>query len=69
MVYNIIISHLQSFLRHETPPQRLMIIHGQGGMGKSALLNTILKTFNTLGASSLLVKTATTGVAVSIIGS
>src|SRR6266702_6001070 len=45
-----------------------MIVHGQGGTGKSALLNAISSTFDDLHASSLLAKTATSGVAASIIG-
>ncbi len=68
MVYNIITNHLKTFLRDENPPQRLMIVHGQGGTGKSALLNAISSTFDDLHASSLLAKTATSGVAASIIG-
>jgi hypothetical protein len=68
MVHNIITAHLQAYLRGENPPQRLMIVHGQGGTGKSALLNAISKTFADLGAAPLLAKTAMSGVAASIIG-
>ncbi|KAF8256356.1 hypothetical protein EI94DRAFT_1437978, partial [Lactarius quietus] len=50
------------------PPQRLIIVHGQGGTGKSALLNAISKMFDDLGASCLLAKTAMSGVAASIVG-
>lgn len=68
MVYNIVTTHLQSFLRGENPPQRLMIVHGQGGTGKSALLNAISDSFEKLNASDLLAKTAMSGVAASIVG-
>ena len=46
-----------------------MIIHSQGGTGKTALLNAIANTFNDLGASSLLVKMALSGVAAGIVNS
>lgn len=45
-----------------------MIVHGQGGTGKSALLNAISNTFEKLNASTLLAKTATLGVAACIVG-
>jgi hypothetical protein len=68
MAYDIVTSHLKAFLRGENPPQCLMIVHGQGGTGKSAMLNAISKKFNDLGATHLLTKTATSGVAASLIG-
>ena len=61
-------NHLQDHLSQRNPPQRLLIICGQGGTGKSALLNAISKTFNNMGASNLLAKTAMSGIAASIIG-
>jgi hypothetical protein len=67
MAFNIITAHLQAYLRGDNPPQCLMIVHGQGGTGKSALLNAISKTFADLGATPLLAKTAMSGVAASII--
>ncbi|KAF8256853.1 hypothetical protein EI94DRAFT_1637393, partial [Lactarius quietus] len=68
MAYNIITNHLRDHLAQRNPPQKLVIVHGQGGTGKTALLNAISKTFDDLGASNLLAKTATSGVAASIIG-
>jgi hypothetical protein len=68
MVHRIITNHLQDYLSHKNPPQRLLIVHGQGGTGKSELLNAISKMFNDLGASHLLAKMAMSGVAASIIG-
>ena len=68
MAHNIITAHLQAYLRGENPSQCLMIIHGQEETGKSALLNASSQTFAYLGATSLLAKTAMSGVAASIIG-
>jgi hypothetical protein len=68
MAHNIITAHLLAHLRNENPTQKLMIIHGQGGTGKSALLNTILKTFAEKHASHSLAKTAMSGVAACLIG-
>lgn len=68
MAHAIVTSHLRAHLSQQNPPQRLVIVHGQGGTGKSALLNAISKTFDDFGASALLAKTAMSGVAASIIG-
>ena len=45
-----------------------MIVIGQGGTGKSTMLNAITKTFEIMKASHLLKKTALSGVAASLIG-
>jgi hypothetical protein len=68
MAHDIVSNHLRAHLNQQNPPQRLMIVHGQGGTGKSALLHAISDMFEYEGASSLLAKTATSGVAASIIG-
>lgn len=68
MVHNIISTHLQAHLNGENPAQILLIVHGQGGTGKSELLNSISSTFHSLNADELLAKTAMSGVAASIIG-
>ena len=68
MVHHIISNHLRDHLAHKNPPQRLMIVHGPGGTGKTTLLNAISKTFDSEGASHLLAKTAMSGVAASIVG-
>ena len=67
MVHQIIASHIRSHLEGVPPPQRLIVVHGQGGTGKTALLNTIADTFNQFGVSTLLAKTAMSGVAASIV--
>ena len=68
MVHHIVSNHLRDHLVHKNPPQRLMIVHGPGGTGKTTLLNAISKTFDSEGASHLLAKTAMSGVAASIVG-
>lgn len=68
MAYDIVTRHLKAHLRGENPPQRLVVVYGQGGTGKLAMLNAISKTFDDLGASALLAKTATSGVAATLIG-
>jgi len=45
-----------------------MIVRGEGGTGKTVLLNAITHTFDYLEALTLLAKTATTGVAASLVG-
>ena len=68
IVHDIVTTHLHSFMRGDNPPQRLMIVHGQGGTGKSALLNAISTSFEKENASAMLAKTAMSGVAASIVG-
>ena len=68
IAHQIVINHLRDHLAQKNPPQRLMIVHGEGGTGKTSLLNAIAKTFDALQSSHLLAKTATSGVAASIIG-
>ena len=68
MAFDIVIRHLQAHLRNEQPPQRLMIVYGPGGTGKTAMSNAISKAFADLGASHLLAKTTYSGVAASLIG-
>lgn len=68
MAHDIVAQHLDQYLTGQNPSPRLVIVHGPGGTGKSALLNAISQMFAHRGASSLLARTATTGVAASIIG-
>ena len=68
IAHAIVTSHLHAHLSQQNPPQRLVIVHGQGGTGKLALLNAISKMFDEMGASKLLAKTAMSGVAASIVG-
>jgi hypothetical protein len=68
MAHDIIINHLDAELAGKSPPQLLMNIIGQGGTGKSTLLNAISTSFAQRGVSHLLAKTALSGVAASLIG-
>nr|GAT43543.1 ATP-dependent DNA helicase [Mycena chlorophos] len=66
--HGIVLDHLQETLAGRSPPQLLMIICGAGGTGKTVLLNAIAQSFEAFGATALLAKTATTGVAASLFG-
>lgn len=66
--YDIITWHLQETLSGHTPPPLQMLIHGEGGTGKSKVIQTVTDYFDMKGASALLVKAAYTGVAASLIG-
>lgn len=64
----IVGSHLKSTLKGEKPAQLLLLVLGEGGTGKSKVINTISTIFETLGVASTLGKAAPTGVAASHIG-
>jgi hypothetical protein len=68
MAHDIVANNLRAHLEGRLQKQILMIVIGQGGMGKSTLLNTMMTTFEKQGAPHLLAKTALTGVAASLIG-
>ncbi|KIM65344.1 hypothetical protein SCLCIDRAFT_85470, partial [Scleroderma citrinum Foug A] len=50
-----------------SPSQLLMIIAGEGGVGKSKTIQSITENFNKQKAAHLLAKGAYTGIAVTII--
>ncbi|KAI0633923.1 hypothetical protein C8Q77DRAFT_1056474, partial [Trametes polyzona] len=66
--YDIVAWHLQHFLENNrnVPPLRLLV-HGEGGTGKSRVIQTISAHFVNLGVKHLLLKAAYTGVAASLI--
>ena len=68
MAHDIVVNHLKARIFGRSPKQLLMIIRGQGGTGKSTLLNAITTSFDRLNAPQLLKKTAMSGVAASLIG-
>ena len=68
MSHNIVTNHLHTFLAGRRPRQLLMLVTGQGGTGKSTMLNAITETFGHLCSSHLLKKTALSRVAASLIG-
>jgi hypothetical protein len=65
--YDIIIWHLEQTLAGRNPPPLRLIIHGEGGTGKSKVLQTVSHTFKERGCEHLLLKSAYTGVASSLI--
>ena len=68
MAHDIIINHLDAYLDDRNPRQILMMVIGQGGTGKSTLLNAITTSFIHRDVPHLLAKTAMSGVAASLIG-
>ena len=67
-VYDIVTSHLNALQLDPAPPQLLMHISGQGGTGKSMVIQTITDYFSAKGRRSALAKGAYTGIASSLIG-
>jgi GTPase SAR1 family protein len=68
MAHDIVVNNLDAHLAGKFPPQLLMAVFGQGGTGKSTLLNAISISFENRRVSQLLAKTAMSGVATSLIG-
>jgi hypothetical protein len=66
--HGIVAAHLLENLAGRKPLQLLMIVQGQAGTGKTTLTEQITETFSVLGVRGLLAKTATTGVAATLIG-
>ena len=65
--YNIVDWHLGEMLRGACPPPLRMILYGEGGTGKSRVIQTITELFTARGVSRKLVKAAYTGVAASLV--
>ena len=65
--YDIIDWHLNETISGKKPPQLLMAIPGEGGVGKTKLIQTITQNFNLQGVDDWLVKGAYTGIAASLI--
>ena len=65
--YDIINWHLEETIAGKKPPQLLMNIPGEGGVGKSRLIQTITRNFEEKGVGKLLVKGAYMGIAASLI--
>ncbi|KAI0253810.1 hypothetical protein BJV78DRAFT_1081303, partial [Lactifluus subvellereus] len=62
--YEIVCNHLSDTLAGRSSPPLRMILYGEGGTGKSRVIQTISE----LGADHLLIKAACTGVAAALIG-
>ena len=65
--YQIVDWHLGETLRGTSPPPLRMILYGEGGTGKSRVIQTITESFAVRRASHMLVKAAYTGVAASLV--
>jgi hypothetical protein len=65
--HDIISNHFDAHLNGRKPEQLMMFVRGAGGTGKSMLINTLTSTFEQNGGAALLAKTATSGVAASLI--
>ncbi|PSS37626.1 hypothetical protein PHLCEN_2v553 [Hermanssonia centrifuga] len=65
--FDIITWHLEQSLAGAEPPPLRMILYGEGGTGKSKVIQTVTEVFNARGAAHMLVKAAYTGVAASLI--
>lgn len=67
-VYDIVDRQLQKMLAGESPEQLLMHVPGEGGVGKSKVIQTITENFKRRGVEHMLAKGAYTGIAASLIG-
>ena len=65
--FDIVYSHLKVTLAGRKPPQLQMLIIGEGGTGKTVVINKLTVMFASMGASNILAKTATSRVAVTFI--
>lgn len=63
--YKIIVWHLEETLADRNPPPLHLIINGEGGTGKSKVIEAVTDYFASRGASHLLVKMAYTRIAAS----
>ena len=65
--YDLVTNHLNRLLEGSKPDQLLMQIHGEGGTGKSRVIQTITQYFKNRGVQHMLLKMAYTGIAASLI--
>lgn len=65
--YDIIAWHLDQTIAGKNPPPLRMIIYGEGGTGKSRVIQTVTENFAQRGTKYMLLKAAYTGVAASLI--
>ncbi len=66
--YDIVTLHLDEWLKGNHTHQLRMLIHGEGGTGRSRVIQTITDYFKSRGIEYLLMKTAYTGIAPCLIG-
>nr|VWO93936.1 Vacuolar protein sorting-associated protein 4 [Ganoderma boninense] len=65
--YDIIVWHLEQTLAGNCLPPLHMVVYGEGGTGKSRVIQTVTEAFHSRESSFLLVKSAYTGIAASLI--
>ena len=65
--YGIVTWHLDQTLAGVNPPLLCMILYGEGGTGKSKVIQAIMDTFTQQCACYMLLKSAYTGVAAFLI--
>jgi hypothetical protein len=65
--FDIITWHVKQMLAGKNPPPLRMILYGEGGTGKSKVIQSVTAEMEHLRAGSLLLKSAYTGVAASLI--
>ena len=65
--YGIIKWHLDQTLKGADPPPLQMVLYGEGGTGKSRVIQTVTEVFGARESKHILVKAAYTGVAASLV--
>lgn len=65
--YDIIVWHLEQTLANRDPPPLRMLLCGSGGTGKSKVIQTASAAFERKGVAYMLIKSAYTGIAASIV--
>ncbi|THG94148.1 hypothetical protein EW026_g7265 [Hermanssonia centrifuga] len=65
--YDIMTWHLEQTLAGAEPPPLRMVLYGEGGTGKSKVIQLVTEAFEARGVGNMLVKAAYTGVAASLI--
>ncbi|KAJ3803612.1 hypothetical protein EV368DRAFT_23739, partial [Lentinula lateritia] len=67
LAHEIVTNHVLVTRSGKGPPQLCLILRGEGGTGKTAVINAITDSFKQSGLSPMLAKTATSGVAAMLI--
>ncbi|KAI0681790.1 hypothetical protein C8T65DRAFT_545028, partial [Cerioporus squamosus] len=65
--YDIVVWHLEQTLAGVPVPPLRMILYGEGGTGKSRVIQTVTEAFAVHSSTFMLVKAAYTGIAASLI--
>ncbi|KAI5892664.1 uncharacterized protein SCHCODRAFT_02456706, partial [Schizophyllum commune H4-8] len=65
--YDLFRWHLEETLGNKSPPPMRMLLYGEGGTGKSRVVQTITELFRAKGVPHLILKGAYTGIAASLI--